>query len=494
MSDFVCSPIRVGRLVHRLLIGLIAISSFAATASAQTTVTLSTPGTHINADLTIQGGAYGWVDFSNDDSLATKVSTESYTRRIMLKFDTQNYIPANAVIQSARLYLVLKKAENSESRPLTAYYVNRSFHKGQANWYYYAYGQAWSTPGGDLGSSFGTTYVGDSVGSAYEFDLTDMVQRTVNGEFGSRYTRVALVDTGGWSDGNYREFHSTRAWDSSVRPRLVITYGGSSSSSSGGTTTTSPSPSTAPESSGGSTLRVMQWNIHKTKGTDGACNPDRIANTIAEQNVDVVSLNEVNFYSGSCAWSFDMGEKLRALVQQKTGVTWYRQNTDGGSDGVGNVLLSKYRPAAQDATSLSYDRGVAAMTIAVNGRYVNLFSTHVDYANSWYRTTQMNQAISYMGNFSGPKIMMGDFNTWPGTSDYYIMAQPYEDAWVAAQNSGTGWAFNGTGATHGDSRFDYIFYSRNSGLSLVRVNVPDTEVWGVYPSDHHPVIAEFRVN
>jgi endonuclease/exonuclease/phosphatase family metal-dependent hydrolase len=203
----------------------------------------------------------------------------------------------------------------------------------------------------------------------------------------------------------------------------------------------------------------------------------------------------VNFYSGECAWSFDMANYLESLVEQRTGAEWYRQivNVYGGSSGYGNVLLSKYAPAGQGATLLSYERGVAYMTLNVNGRYVNVFSTHVDYYNSYYRTTQTTQAVNYMNNFSGPKIMMGDFNTWPGTSDYYIMASPYQDAWVAAQNDGTAWAFNGSGNTSGGSRFDYVYYNRNSGLSLTSVKVPDTEVWGVYPSDHHPVIAEFRV-
>src|SRR5687767_4140090 len=122
MPNLVCSPARTVRLVHNLVVGLIVSLGFAASASAQTTVTLGTPGTHINVDTTIQGGSSAYVDFSNSDALASKVSTEAYTRRIMLKFDTQNYIPANSVVDSAYLYLVLKKAENSESRPLTAYY------------------------------------------------------------------------------------------------------------------------------------------------------------------------------------------------------------------------------------------------------------------------------------------------------------------------------------------------------------------------------------
>src|SRR6476660_5329364 len=97
----VCSPIRAVRLLHQLIM-LIAMCSLAAAAAAQTTVTLTTAGTQINADLTIQGGASGMTDFSGVDSLASKVSSESYTRRFLLKIDTQNTIPAGAKIQSAR--------------------------------------------------------------------------------------------------------------------------------------------------------------------------------------------------------------------------------------------------------------------------------------------------------------------------------------------------------------------------------------------------------
>jgi endonuclease/exonuclease/phosphatase family metal-dependent hydrolase len=498
--NVVCSPTRAVRFVASLA-AVMGLSVVPSTVLAQTTVTLSAPGSHINADVMIQGGAAGWTDFSYSDTLATKMSSESYTRRIMMKFDTQNYIPANAVIHSAVLYLTLKSAESGEQRPLTAYWVNRSFVTGATNWYYYRPGEAWSGAGGDLGPEFGTTYVGSGVGSAYAFDLTTMVQRIVNGEFGSRYTRLALVDTGGWTDGNYRAFYSTRASNASVRPRLVITYGTSGSSSSAPapapqTAAPAPAPAAAPApapapSTSGSSLRVMQWNIHKTKGTDGACSPERIADTIAAQNVDVVSLNEVNFYSGACAWDFDMSERLQSLVQQKTGRTWYREAVNAG--GVGNVLLSRIRPASSSSYHLSYNRGVAQMAIPVNGRNVNVFSTHVEYFESSWRWTQISEAVWWMGNYSEPRIMMGDFNTWPDTGEYNIIAGPYQDAWRAAQSAGTASAYDGNGTTHGDSRFDYLFHSRVSSLALKGVTVPDTNRWGVYPSDHDPVIAVYEV-
>ena len=135
MAKVVYSPTRTGRLIHQLVIGLIAIVASAAGASAQTTVTLSTPGSHINADLRSRAERRAWWTQHQQRS-GVEGQLENYTRRIMLKFDSQNFIPANAVIQSARLYLVLKTAESAENRALSAFHVVQSFATGQTNWYY----------------------------------------------------------------------------------------------------------------------------------------------------------------------------------------------------------------------------------------------------------------------------------------------------------------------------------------------------------------------
>ena len=37
-----------------------------------------------------------------------------------------------------------------------------------------------------------------------------------------------------------------------------------------------------------------------------------------------------------------MGERLQVLLEEKTGVTWYRQNVN--ANGVGDVFLSRYPP------------------------------------------------------------------------------------------------------------------------------------------------------
>jgi endonuclease/exonuclease/phosphatase family metal-dependent hydrolase len=236
----------------------------------------------------------------------------------------------------------------------------------------------------------------------------------------------------------------------------------------------------------------MQWNIHKTKNSNGVCDPDFTANTIVAQKPDVVSLNEVNFYSGVCAWTFDMGERLQSLLQQKTGVTWYRQSVDPGYN-AGDVLLSRYPPVSSSSFQLDYNRGVGQIGIVVNGRTVNVFTTHIEWDNPSWRPIQITEAVRWLNNFSEPRILMGDFNTWPGTTDYSIVATVYQDGWTAASSAGTAKSYNGTGATHGNSRFDYVFFSKAAALALQSVTVTDTRVKGVYASDHDPVVAVFTV-
>jgi endonuclease/exonuclease/phosphatase family metal-dependent hydrolase len=240
----------------------------------------------------------------------------------------------------------------------------------------------------------------------------------------------------------------------------------------------------------------MQWNVHKTKGSDGRCDPDRIANVIVAQNPDVVSLNEINFFSGECAWTFDMGEQLRSLVSQKSGATWYRQSVNGmgGTSGVGNVILSRYPMATYSSSLLSYSRGVAQIGIVVNGRNVNLFSTHLDADNASYRAIQVAELGRFLSGFSEPRILMGDFNMWSDTSEYSSLASWFLDDWISAQNSGTATSYNGTGNTHGGSRLDYVFSTKNNVLAVKSVNVPDPRVNGVFASDHDPVVAVVRVN
>jgi endonuclease/exonuclease/phosphatase family metal-dependent hydrolase len=463
----------------RLLPVLLALTGLPAGAAAQTTKVLSAPGSELTDDTTIRGGGYSGVNYSTDSTLATKTSSDSSNvRRVLLKFDTSNTIPAGASVSKAVLTLTLQSAGATSSRPIAVRRVTKSFLKGSANWSRYRSSSYWSSAGGDLAETWATTNVGRTAGSAVSFDVTSLVQKTVSGTFDSRYTRVALVDVGGADNESLRSFHSSRAATSSVRPKLVVTYGGSA---------------TALPVTSGTTLKVMSYNTHHGVGSDGRYDLNRIADVIVNQNVDVVALQEVMFNSG-----FGNGENqpetYKRLVQQKTGRTWYyvyaRMDGNWGSTSwaVGNMLLSRLPFSTTSRYALSYERSVAHGKVFVGGRGVNLFSTHLDAASSSCRTTEINELNYYASTFAESRVVLGDFNARLGSSEYNLMVRDYQDAWADGVAAGVASSPSGSiGYTMGTSRLDYIFESRDvSTLALISVAVIESSA-----SDHRPLVAMY---
>ena len=92
---------------------------------------------------------------------------------------------------------------------------------------------------------------------------------------------------------------------------------------------------------------------------------------------------------------------------------------------VGNVLLSRFPFSTTTRHALTADQSVAQGTIVVHGRTVNLFSTHVDYDSASNRATQISQIKSWASSWAENRIIMGDFNSNPGSSDYNTMNSPY---------------------------------------------------------------------
>jgi len=196
-----------------------------ATVKQLQTVTLSAADGTLTDDVTIRGGGYASVNFSTDDTLATKKSTDiSYMRRILLKFDTANRIPPGATIARAELVLTLKSAGATTTRPIAVYRVTKSFLESSANWLDYRSGSRWTTAGGDLAEQWGTVNVGQAAGAVVRFDITSFVRQSLTGTFGTRFTRFALVDVGAAHNQSLRVFHSSRAATASVRPKLIVSY------------------------------------------------------------------------------------------------------------------------------------------------------------------------------------------------------------------------------------------------------------------------------
>lgn len=477
--------------IVRGVMTVLASVALGATAAAQTTVTINAPNTQV-VYTTLRGGTYANTNQGHD--LETKASTDmSVTRRAIVKFDTQNTIPSGSTVTSAKLTVKVQSGGATTSRHIAAYQITQSWNETEATWKSRRTSESWQTAGGDLGTKIAEQVVGNAVGATVTFDVTALVAQAVAGRLGSsRYTRIALVDIDSPDGESRRIFYTPDDSNVANRPKLTVTYGGSTS-----TSTSAP----APAPSGGSTLRVLEYNVHHGGiGTDGKYDPNRVVNWIVKMNPDIVSLCEMESYDSYV--SGDGVALYKSLLQQKTGVKWYSWDMqDYGnwtSGGIRNAILSKIPFVAtyRHEFSIGKDRTVGGVTISVNGRTINFASTHFDPDSRSYRTTQAKELVPYMTGFAEDRIVLGDFNDQPTTTPITTITGAYYDGWVVGTNTGVASSApdNPYGYTR-NSRIDYVFYSRHeSHLTLKSIKVVDTrDSNGIMPSDHRPLLATFTV-
>ena len=438
----------------------------------------------------LRGGSYANTNLSSDLLLATRASSDpTYQRRIVMKFDTESTIPAGSHITSAILTLTVAGG-NPETRTISAYRIASAHEETQATWNKRNASANWSKAGGDLAERADTAVVTDTVGRLVEFDVTALVQASVNGSYGGRYSRVELVDGGPSSRDSYKEYFSDETADASARPVLTVTYGSSVS-------TAPPPPPPAP--TGTVKMRVLQWNLHHGVGTDGKYDIDRIATWMAKMKPDVIMLNEVEKYTG---WgNEDQPARYKAMMESKTGRKWYvvfaQEFGLWTSNGKGHVILSTYPLQSTNFFDMAWDRVGAQARIIVNGRTISLLVTHLDPDSTSRRLTQAQQMISWGTTSPENRILTGDMNAWPDQTSIAEYYKTYNDSWAVAELAGKATAFSGSnpfGATK-NGRIDYILYSKKAtNLFVVSSQVYDTRnSSGAMASDHRPVVTTFEV-
>jgi endonuclease/exonuclease/phosphatase family metal-dependent hydrolase len=475
---------RNGRVLTRALLSALALSGAASMASAQTTVTLSQPTSQV-VSATLRGGTYA---ADNEQwTLETRASDNlEYNRRALLKFDTENTIPKGSNVTSALMTVTVKTGSEDATRKIGVYQTSLSWTETEVTWKQRRNGENWSTPGGDYGSKLDDAVVSNAAGTKVTFDVTALVKAAVAGDLGdSRYTRVALMDLGASTSESYREYAAPNDPSASARPVLKVVYGG---------TATPPPPPPPP----GSTLRVLQWNTHHGgTGTDGVWDPNRLVTWIAKFNPDVISLNEME---RNTSWSHNTDEPttIAALLKQKTGKTWYWkfETLSGETNGIGNMILSRFPIDASSPLLLSGGRSAVDLAFTFNGRTINFTSTHLHPDSSTYRKTEIGELTSWQTGLAEQRIIVGDFNASYTSPENALMTKTYYDSWAEAKTDGTAVAFadNPNGNTR-NSRIDFIYYSHSATkLTLKSSQVYDTrDSNGQMPSDHRPLMSVFTV-
>jgi endonuclease/exonuclease/phosphatase family metal-dependent hydrolase len=252
----------------------------------------------------------------------------------------------------------------------------------------------------------------------------------------------------------------------------------------------SSSPTPPPSGSGtGGTFRMITWNVHHGKNTSNQLSVPSQAALLAQHSPHVVVLQEVQ------TWDQNQPAMFEAELEKRTGVNWTRvwAPVTSLSGTEGNLVLTRLSVSSSStfkmhATSnyeaIGPNRSVAQATVSVGGVPVHVFSTHLDYANSSYRTAQLLDLMDWLPKFSGRQIVGGDFNSTPGTYWINTMMSEYYDTWQDVTGSASG------GGTINGVRFDYLFRRKIYADKIVptKIYLISTSL-----SDHKPVVADYSV-
>ena len=330
------------------------------------------------------------------------------------------------------------------------------------------------------------------VGASATYNVTLKVaaysSNTVDVSIGSSTKTFSVPNTGGWQAWRNVTVPMTLASGSHVMTVKFNTGGVNLHSINVAAQTSTSSPTTSTGS--GASFRMVTWNVHHGKDTSGRLSVPSQAAHLASMSPHVIVLQEVQ------TWNQDQPAIFETELERRTGVNWTRvwapvTTSQWGTEG--NLVLTRLPVTAQStfkmhATS-NYDaigpnRSVAHATVTVGGLPVHVFSTHLDYANSSYRTAQLLDLMDWLQRFSGRMVVGGDFNATPGTYWINTMTSEYYDTWQDVTGSTSG------GGTINGVRFDYLFRGK---LGASKIRPTSVRTVSSYLSDHLAVVADYTV-
>lgn len=273
------------------------------------------------------------------------------------------------------------------------------------------------------------------------------------------------------------------------------------------------SPATPSAAPAARAFKVMTLNIQH--GIDGTqqYNLQRSIDAIARIQPDLAGLQEVT-RNHSLYRCDDQPALIADGLRRATGRTWHHVyvqewfvNEDrkcleaGRGDGPNTEGLAFFAP--EPVGSVAHQAmwnsriGLAVRTPATGD--VTVIVTHLANGSrpksEQDRVTQVSQLLPWAAGQGTPRLLIGDMNAFPDSSPLAPVMRGYRDAWAEAMAAGTSRGVAGGGTRVGrNSRVDYIFYTPDAGLQLGWAEVVDTKaLLGVHASDHHPVVASFRL-
>lgn len=243
----------------------------------------------------------------------------------------------------------------------------------------------------------------------------------------------------------------------------------------------------------GEPLRVATYNVHGCRGMDRRRSEPRIAEVIAALDVDVIGLQELDLNRRRSA-----GVDQVALIADQLG--WHRffhPALRAGDEQFGDAILSRYPMRLRQAEELPSmttrvcpeSRAAIWMEVEAPGGKVQVINTHLGLGRR-ERLMQAELLIGpdWLGSLEplDPLILLGDFNSLPGSPPFELLASQLRDTRALVTPSPRLRTF--------PTRFpalavDHIFVNDKFRVdSVAVVRNTGTRI----ASDHFPVVADLH--
>src|SRR4051794_33714258 len=237
-------------------------------------------------------------------------------------------------------------------------------------------------------------------------------------------------------------------------------------------------------------LRVATYNVHGCVGMDRQRSEARIAEVIAEMQVDVVGLQELDFSRKRSA-----GIDQAGAIAEQLGWHRYFHAAMEQSDGhCGHAILSRHPLALRRAECLPgpapffcrEQRAAVAIDVQTDLGAVYLINTHLGLGRRERRlqAEALASADWLAGSDGAPVVLLGDFNTVPGSPTHRLLSRELRDVRQLVRPARALRTY--------PTRFpvlavDHIFV--NTALEPVTALVHRTALSRV-ASDHFPLVSE----
>lgn len=237
-------------------------------------------------------------------------------------------------------------------------------------------------------------------------------------------------------------------------------------------------------------FRLMSYNVHSCIGTDGRVSPRRIARVIAEQNPDIVAVQEVEHGRAR-----SRQEDQTALLAEALGFHFaFCAAIEIGNERYGHAVLSRHPIEVvkmgilpSPTRALWPERRAALWTrLEIDGRRLHLLTTHLGLS----RAERLQQIEAILGTewIGGivddePTIFCGDCNFSARSAACRLLQRRMQSATADSRKLQT---FT---SAHPFVQLDHIFHSGH--LTVERVQTVRNDASRV-ASDHLPLLADLR--